>query len=357
MKRLLIFLLLFLVSAILPLGCTAITPNGVDRSHEKILSIYNWTDYIDPEVLDEFEQTFGVEIKYDTFDSNESLFAKIRPGNPGYDIIAPTSDYVEIMMKEGLLEKLDLENIPNLKNIDPKFSHPPFDPKNEYSVPYQWGTMGIGYNIEKTGEEIDSWGAIFDPKYTDRVALMEDLRAVLGVTLIYLGYNPNTTNPQEIEAAKDYLVRHKETIAVFAPDTGQTLLAQGEVDLAVEWSGDIFQVMEENENLRYVIPKEGSIVWTDNLAIPKNAPHKELAEKFINFILKPEIGAKISNYIKYGTPNQAAIDKGLIESEDLENPAIYPTPDIFAHLQYASDVGKKISLYDDAWTELKVSMW
>ncbi|NEO28038.1 MAG: spermidine/putrescine ABC transporter substrate-binding protein, partial [Kamptonema sp. SIO4C4] len=197
---------------------------------------------------------------------------------------------------------------------------------------------------------------IFDEEYAGRVALMEDPRATLGVILMYLGYSPNTTNSEELEEAKNFLIENQEVIQSFAPDTGQDLLDQGEVDIAVEWNGDIFQVMEENENIRYVIPEEGTIIWTDNLAIPKNAPHKELAEQFINFVLEPEIGAKISNFVKFGTPNQASIEQGLIEKADLDNPGIYPPPEAFERLEYAEDLGKDTALYDEAWTELKVAV-
>lgn len=357
MKRLLVFLLLFLIGAMFAVSCTLLGPHGSGSSdNPNILSVYNWSTYIDPEAIKDFEKKFGVKVEYDTYESNEDLLAKIRPGNPGYDIIVPTSDYIAIMASEGLLEPLNHDNIPNLKNVDDKFINPPFDPGNRYSVPYQWGTMGLGYNIKKTVGDLNSWGDIFEPRFAGRVSLMEDLRATLGVILIYLGYEPNTTNLDEIHQARDFLVKHQEVIAAFAPDTGQNLLDQGEVDIAVEWSGDIFQVMEENSDLRYTIPKEGTIVWTDNLAIPKDAPHKELAEKFINFVLEPEVGAKISNYVKYGSPNKAAIEGGLIEEEDLNNPAIYPPPKVFKKLKYADDIGKATELYDDAWTEVKVAM-
>ena len=356
MKRLLVFLFLFFISLMLMLGCSVDKSKEISNNRENILSVYNWSTYIDPEVITKFEQEFDVKIKYDTYESNEDLYAKLKPGNPGYDVIFPSGDMVEIMIAEDLLEPLNLENIPNIKHIDPKFIDPPFDPDNKYSLPYQWGTMGLGYNIKATGGKIDSWTAAFDSKYKGRVALMEDVRATLGLVLIYLGYDPNTTNQEEIEKAKDYIIEHREAIAAFAPDTGQLLLDQGEVDIALEWSGDVFQVMEENPDLRYVIPKEGSIVWTDNMAIAKGAPNKELAERFINFILDPEIGAQVSNFIKYGTPNKTAKERGLIEPEDLQDLAIYPPPEVFKRLQYIKDVGEATVKYDEAWTEIKVGV-
>ncbi|MGH2412295.1 MAG: polyamine ABC transporter substrate-binding protein [Microcystaceae cyanobacterium] len=358
MKRLLVFLLLFVFSLMLPLGCVSHNSNSTEgkNAQENLLSVYNWSTYIDPEAIAEFEKQFGAKVKYDTYENNEELYAKLKPGNPGYDIIFPSDYMVTIMAKENLVEELHLENIPNIKNIDPKFLNPPFDPQNKYSLPYQWGTMGLGYNIKKTGGEIDSWAEIFNPKYKARVALIDELRSMLGGILIYLGYDPNTTNPDEITKAKDYLIQHKDSIAAFAQDNGQLLLDQGEVDITVEWSGDIFQVMEENSDLRYALPKEGSLVWIDNMSIPKNAPHKELAEKFINFLLEPKISAKISNFIKYATPNKTAIEMGLIDRKDLNNKEIYPSKAVFNRLTYLRDVGAASKLYDEAWTEVKVEV-
>ncbi|MEM8638937.1 MAG: spermidine/putrescine ABC transporter substrate-binding protein [Cyanobacteria bacterium P01_G01_bin.54] len=359
MKKLLVFVLLFVLGITIPVGCAANSPDpagGGNTDSSDVLSVYNWSTYIDPEVLTQFETEFGVTVQYDTYESNEALLAKIQPGNPGYDIIVPTGDYIESMATEGLLEELDPANIPNLNNVSEEFLDPPFDPGNKYSVPYQWGTIGIGYNKAATGTEITTWKEIFDPTYAGRVALMEDPRAMLGAILMMLGYDPNTTNPEELEAAKNYVIDHKDVVATFAPDTGQDLLNQGEVDIAVEWNGDIFQVMEENENVEYVIPEEGTIIWTDNLAIPKDAPNKALAEQFINFVLDPQVSAAISNYVKYGTPNKVSLEQGLIEAADVENPGIYPPPETFKKLKYAQDLGDDTQLYDEAWTELKVAV-
>ncbi|MEA5472352.1 spermidine/putrescine ABC transporter substrate-binding protein [Spirulina sp. 06S082] len=362
MKKFLILLLLFVFGLLVPFGCTVNNPDSANTGSngnggtENVLNIYNWSTYIDEETIPEFEKKFNVKVQYDTFESNEALLAKIQPGNPGYDIIVPTGDFVENMIAQGLLEKLNHDNIPNLKHLDEAFVDPPFDPGNQYSIPYQWGTMGIGYNIEAVGEEITSWKEIFDAKYKGKVALIEDSRAMLGVILMYLGYDPNTINEGEIADATEFIIQHKDAIATFAPDTGQDLLDQGEVDIAVEWSGDIFQIMEENEDIRYVIPKEGTIIWTDNLTIPKDAPHQELAEKFINFVLEPEVSARISNYVKFGSPNKTAREQKLIAQEDLENTSIYPSAEIFKRLKYADDLGKDTALYDQAWTEIKVAV-
>jgi spermidine/putrescine transport system substrate-binding protein len=362
LKRFGSYLLLFLITALLAVACssstptnTADSPSPAENSSEKVLNVYNWSTYIAPEALAQFQKANNVKIKYDTYDSNENLYAKLKPGNPGYDVVFPGDYMVRRMVSEDMLEKIDLSQVPNMKNLDPKFVNPSYDPGNLHSLPYQWGTMGIGYNIQKTGGEIDSWKAMFDPKYQGKVAWLDDVRYTMGVVLMYLGLDPNTKVAGEINKAKDFILQHKDMIKAFAPDTGQNLLDQGEVDLTFEWSGDIFQVMEENKKLRYAIPKEGTIIWTDNMVIPKGAPHKELAEQFINFVLDPKVGATISNFIHYGSPNLEARKTGLINAEDLKNPEIYPPAAVYEKLKYLEDVGQASTLYDDAWTELKVA--
>jgi spermidine/putrescine transport system substrate-binding protein len=351
MKRLLTFLLLFIISTVLPFGCSRPSSN-----QQQVLNIYNYATYIAPKVIAQFEKENNVKIQYDTFEDSDALYAKLKQGNPGYDVIFPADYMVKIMAGENIIEPLNVNNIPNLKNLDRRFINQSFDPGNKYSFPYQWGTMGIGYNLKATQSEINSWAAMFDPKYTGKIAWQDNLRYTFAGVLMYLGFDPNTTNPVEINQARDLLIKSKNVISAFVPDTGQLLLDQGEVNVAMEWSGDIFQVMKENPNLRYAIPKEGTILFSDNMAIPKGAPHKELAEKFINFILQPEVGAQISNFTHYGSPNQAAIDKGLIDQKDLKNPQIYPPTEVFSKMKFLEDVGKATALYDRAWTEVKAGV-
>jgi spermidine/putrescine transport system substrate-binding protein len=350
MKRLLTLLLLFLISAIVPFGCSS-----TGAKQQQVLSIYNYASYIAPDAIAQFEKENNVKIQYDTFESSDALYAKLKQGNSGYDLIFPADYMVKIMIKENLIESLNINNIPNHKNLDDKYINQAFDPGNKYSLPYQWGTMGIGYNTKITKGEINSWASMFDSKYTGKIAWQDDARYTFAGILIYLGFDPNTTNPEEINKSRDLLIKNKNIIAAFVPDTGQTLLDQGEVNLTMEWSGDIFQVMKENPNLRYAIPKEGTIIFSDNMAIPKGAVHKELAEKFINFVLLPEVGAKISNFTHFGTPNKLAIEKGLIDPKDLKNPQIYPADQAFAKMKFLQDVGKATALYDRAWTEVKAS--
>ena len=323
------------------------TPVLVDQA----LNIYNWDTYIDPAVLTGFEQEYGVKIRYDLYENNEAMLATVQAGTTDYDIVVPSDYMVEIMRAASLLAPLDKNNIPSFGNLDSTFLSPAYDPGNRYCVPYQWGTMGIGYNIKATGREITGWQDLFDPAFAGRVSLLADPRLTMGMVLLYLGYSPNTTSPREIAAARDFLIEHADQIAEYAPDTGQDLLADGTVDLAFEWSGDIFQVMADNADLRYVIPQEGSISWTDNMCILATAPHKELAEKFIDYVLQPEVGAAISNYTHFSSPNRAALP--LVNEADRQNPGLYPPDELLQKLFFLTDVGTGATkLYEDAWAEV-----
>jgi spermidine/putrescine transport system substrate-binding protein len=258
------------------------------------------------------------------------------------------------MAEEGLLEPLNLDNIPNFAHIDDQFKNPPYDPDNTYSVPYQWGTVGIGYNITEVGEEITSWQQMFE--YDGPVAWLEDLRAMLGISLVMLGYDPNTDNPDEIAEARDYLIANSGNVVAIAQDDGQAMLARGDVHITVEYNGDIFQIMDECEceDYAYAIPREGTLVWVDNLAIPAGAPNHALAEVFIDYILHPQVGADISNYTAYATPNRTAIEMGLIDEAYLSDTAIYPDEETFERLFFIRDNPETEQLYNDAWDEVKV---
>jgi spermidine/putrescine transport system substrate-binding protein len=319
---------------------------------DNTLNIYNWGTYIDPAILAGFEEKFNAKINYTIFATSEETLAALRAGNPaGYDIIVPANHVVETLRNEKLLAKLNKANIPNEKHLDAAFANPPYNPGNRYCIPYLWGTLGIGYNLKATGREIRSLQDLFDPAFAGKVSMLDDARMSLGIILIYLGQSPNSTDPAVIDQPRDFLLERSQHIAVYAPDTGQELLAQGQVALAFEYSGDIFQVMADNPDLRYVVPEEGAIIWTDNMCIPFNAPHKDLAERFINYILEPEIGARLANYTHYASPNQAALP--LINKADLNNPALYPPSDVRSRLYLVTQLDAAAEhYYQKAWTEI-----
>jgi len=328
---------------------------------DRVLNWYNWTTYEADSTRPDFGALCGVKVTEDNFGSNEELIAKLRQGNPGYDIVVPTGVVIPQMVREGLLEEIDLSKIPNYANVTTALQKPTYDPDNKYTVPYQWGTIAIGYNKEAVGHDVTSWDDLWN--FKGNVAWIEDPRDMMGIALVLLGKDPNSTNADDINAAKEFLVDHGSNVKTIAQDDGQEKLVSGEADMVIEYSGDIFQKMTDcdtNPDLKcagkydYVIPKEGGIRWVDNLAIPKDAPHKALAEAFIDYILDPQVGADISNYTAYATPNQKALDEKLIDPAYLSSPIIYPTEESSKNLFNVVDVGDDAArLYNDAWTELK----
>ena len=318
------------------------------------LSVYNWTTYVAEDTIPNFEELCGVEVLYDTFPTDDDMLAKIRQGNPGYDVVVPSSTVLSLMIAEGLLEPLDLENIPNFANLAETFVGLPFDPDNTYSVPYQWGTMGIGYNTETVGEEVTSWDDMFN--YGGPVSWLEDIRGMMGVALLKLGYDPNTSDPEKIQEAKDYLLEQGGNVVYMNQDDGQEVLVRGEADMVVEYSGDIFQIMDECDcdTYAYVIPEEGTLFWVDTLAVPVGAPNKELAEVFIDYLLAPQVAADISNYTAYGTPNEVALSEGLIDPELASDPGIYPSEETEENLFFVEQTPERAQLYYDAWDELRI---
>ena len=231
------------------------------------LSIYNWSTYVAEDTIGNFEAACGVSVEYSIFGSNEEMLAIMRHGNPGYDIVVPTDYAVSLMVSEDMLMPLNHDLIPNFANLDPTLLDQAYDPDNQFSVPYQWGTQGLGYNIEKVGE-ISTWDEAFN--YDGPVAWLEDSRAMIGVALAILGFDPNSSNPDEIAQARDFLIQNGSNVIAIAQDDGQALLASGEADIVVEFSGDIFQIMAENPGkFNYVIPTEAALFWVDNMVIPE----------------------------------------------------------------------------------------
>lgn len=347
-------------------------PDDVLNLENKTLNILNWATYIAEDTIPKFETACGVSVTTDFYGSNEELLSRMRAGNPGFDIIVPSDYAVAQMIAEGLLEPMTKENIPNFANLSPGLLDRAYDPGNVYSVPYQWGTIGIGYDVEAVqaayGADvaITSWNQVLD--YPEpRVAWLDDPRAILGVGLEMLGYDPNSTNPDEIQEASDFLVeKGRNNVQRLAADDGQELLARGEVDMVIEYSGDIYQVAlacQEDPNCGtsydYALPEEGANLWVDSMAIPVGAQNQRLAETFMDYILHPQVGADISNYIAYASPNQAAIDAGLIDESLLSSPIIYPSEETIANLFTINpfpDNPDVQQYYNDAWDILKIQI-
>ncbi len=330
-------------------------PKGAFAAEEKKLSFYNWDTYIGEDTLGNFKNASGIEVKMDLFGDNSELFAKMREGNPGYDVIVPSNDYVHRMRRKdvGLLEPLDHSQIPNFKNIAPAFQEALFDPKRAYSMPYMWGTMGIGYRKSKVAKPT-SWSSVWgkeSAKYAGRIAWISEPESMLGMVMKYHGNSFNSDNEDEIRAAAQQLIDYKGNVKAIAEDNGQDLLASGEVDIVVEWNGDIAQLAAEDDDIGYVIPEEGSYYWEDCLCIPVDAPHPKNAHHFINYLLDQEVGRDLAEYIQYATPNEAA--RQLTSEAYRTNTIIFPTEKEIASLEpnlYSDE--RTTEVFDSEWTRV-----
>ena len=323
---------------------------GCGGAEQKQLNVFAWANYVSDEIRSDFEKEFDARVVVDTFASNEDLLTKLQSGASGYDIIMPSDYMVGIMVKQGLLAKLDWENIPNYNNISPQFLGKYYDPENLYSIPYTWGTAGIVYDSSKVKPPPDSWSVLWEKRYAGRFSMLDDQREVIGAALKWLGYSVNTTNREELAAAKRMLIEQKPLVKLYKSEADE-ILSSGDVDMAHCWSGDAFRAAEKRRNLEYMIPKEGSTQFIDTVCIPASAPHKDLAEKFINYLLQPEINAKITNFTKYGTCIGAARD---YVSEKLRNqPGIYPSEEALSKMESLIDLKDFTVHYNRAWEEIK----
>lgn len=318
------------------------------------LNVFIWSEYIDPAVVTEFEQRFDAEVTLDLFEDADAMLAKMQGGGAAvYDVVVPSDYAVKSLVQLKLLAPLRHERIPNLKHLDPRFRGLPFDPKNAHTVAYQWGTMGLYYRKVAGKPAPDSWGAVFDPaRQPGPMVLMDSMRDTMGAALKFQGHSLNTTDLSVLKATRGLLMDAKKRCVGFDGTVGgkNRVVSKG-AELAVVFSGDAVRGMAEDPETAYVIPKEGSELAIDNLAVSARAPNRDLAEAFINFVLEPRVGARISNYTQFGTPNAAA--RAFLEAKDLNNPAIYPPAEVLSKLEVVEDLGMKTRLYDEIWSQVK----
>ena len=321
---------------------------------EKVV-VYNWGEYLDPEVLTLFEQETGIDVVYEEFETNEILYPKISSGAIAYDVICPSDYMIQRMIENNLLAEINFDNIPNVKNIGKDYMEQSrqFDPENKYSVPYCWGTVGILYNKTMVDEPITSWSVLWDEKYKDNILMQDSVRDAFGVTLKYLGYSLNSTDLDELTEARDLLIKQKPLVQAYVIDQVRDKMIGNEAAIGVIYSGEAIYTQMENPDLEYVIPEEGSNIWIDSWVIPKNAENKENAEKFINFLCRPEIALMNFEYITYSTPNSE--DRKLIEDEAIRNSEIaFPDLSKYDNLETFQYLGTEADqTYGELWNQVK----
>lgn len=352
MKKKIAFLLsLVMISATLLAGCSS----SQDKYPNGKVYVYNWGEYIDKETIKLFEEETGIKVIYDEFDTNETMYPKIEAGASGYDVVCPSDYMIQKMVDNDLLYELNWDNLPNAKaNIGAQYYEQSlaFDPDNKYSVPYCWGTVGILYNTTMVKEPVTSWSILWDEKYKDSILMQDSVRDLFMVALKRLNYSMNTTDEAQLQEAKQLLIDQKPLVQAYVIDQVRDKMIGEEAALGVIYSGEAIYTQRENSNLEYVIPKEGTNVWLDNWVILKDAPNKENAEKFIDFMCRPEIALMNFEYITYSTPNTAA--QALIEDEDIRNSEI-AFPDLSQYqLETFTYLGDEAdTLYNDLWKEIK----
>lgn len=323
-------------------------------NEEKVI-VYNWGEYLDPEVLTMFEEETGIDVVYEEFETNEIMYPKVSSGAIAYDVVCPSDYMIQRMLENDLLAEINFDNVPNIKYIGEAYMEQSreFDPENKYSVPYCWGTVGILYNKTMVDEPIDSWSVLWDEKYRDNILMQDSVRDAFAVALKYLGYSLNSTDLDELNAAKNLLIEQKPLVQAYVVDQVRDKMIGNEAAIGVIYSGEAIYTQMENPNLEYVIPKEGSNIWIDSWVIPKNAQHKENAEKFINFLCRPDIALMNFEYITYSTPNTAA--REMIEDENIRNSEIaFPDLSQIPNLETFRYLGAEYdSVYNELWNKVK----
>jgi len=319
-------------------------------SPESELYVYNWTEYIGEDTISKFEDQYGIKVTYDFFDSAETMTAKISTGNSGYDVTFPTSTYIKGYVEQGFIQPLDLSLIPNKVNLAPEWQDPEYDPGNQHSMPYMWWTTGVAYDTAQIEEELTSWKALWDPRWSGKMAMLDDVRETFGAALIRLGYSVNTTSDTELDEALKLLQDQKPLLRTYTTDD-IGVLSSGDVWVMHAWGADVYQVQEERDTVVYYIPEEGGVRGSDTMVLLANAKHPIAAHAFINFMLDAEVAAANTNYIGYMGPNEAA--KQFIDPAILDDPTVNPDKALVAKLQEILDLGADEAKYTDRWTKLR----
>jgi putrescine transport system substrate-binding protein len=357
-------LLVWVIIILVTLGVTS------DAAEERIVRVYNWSDYIDESIIRDFEKETGVKVVYDVYDSNDILETKLLAGKSGYDLVFPSGNFLARQIKAGIFRPLDKSKLPNLKNMDPVLMQrlTVYDPDNQYGIPYLWGTTGIAYNADKIKERmpeapVNSWKLIFDPALLKAFAdcgiyMLDAADEIIPATLKYLGQNPDSKDPAVLERAREPLMAIRPFIRKFHSSENINAIANGDICLAVMWSGDAKQAamraaeVKKGVTVKYTIPEEGAQMWVDMMAIPKDAPNPEDAEKLINYLMQPEVIARATNYVGY--PNANVASRPFVDKSLLEDPNIYPAPEVMERLFIVTPSDQRVQrVITRLWQQVK----
>jgi spermidine/putrescine transport system substrate-binding protein len=317
------------------------------------LNLYNYPNYIAPETVPEFEARYGVRVVYDNYSAQDTLEAKLRIGRFGYDLVVASDYKIGRFRKLGILQALNQKRLTHLDNLFDWLRDASYDPGNRYSIPWQWGTTGIGYNKDYVHEDVRSWAALWDSRYRGQIDMLNERRDCIAVGLLRLGYSVNSVDERQLREAEKLLIEQRPLLKHYTSDSYIDEMASDDAWICQGWSGDVFQAIADNPKVVYAIPEEGSMRWVDNMCIPVGAPHKELAETFMNYVLEPEVSAKISNAVEFATPNRAALP--LVRQDLRDNPLIYPPPEVMRKLSFLEDLGPGETLWNDVWEQVKLA--
>lgn len=323
-------------------------------AEEKIVNVYTWSGVIPDAIIQQFEKETGIKVNFSTFDSNEIMYAKLKASkNAGYDVIEPSSYFIDRMRRQGMLEKLDKSKLSLFKNLNPSFLDAAYDPHNDYSIPFIWGITGIFVNSHYISPtSITRWSDLWDKKYHDQLMMLDDMREVFSMALRVLGYSANDANPQHIEEAYQKLKELHPNVKIFSTAV-LSMLIDEDAHVGMAWNGDVYKANKENAHLKFVYPKDGFVIWVDNFAIPKDAPHRDNAYQFLNFMLRADIARKVALDNNFPTPNLAA--QKLLPSEMKDNPVVYPPQEVLRRGEFQTDVGDEaLALYEKYWERLKM---
>ena len=335
-------------------------PNPRIEVASKELNIFVWTEYFPQDMLDCFQRVYGIKLNRDEYSSNEEMYAKVSAGGTSYDLVQPTDYIVNLMIRKDLLQELDHSKLPNMGNLDPNWMNKDFDPGNKYTIPYLAGTDAIVYNADTVKELPQSWADLWKPEYAGRMVFIDDSRVVIGMTLLTLGYDPNTTDPAQLDEAKTKLAQLIPNVKVFDSDSPKTALIAGDVDLGLVWTGEAFIAHQENPAIQYIYPQEGAIIWQDNWAMLKGASHADAAYAWMNYLLQGDVFWLTIRDFPYINPNTAALEYAKTNQPDVykayfDSPITNPPAEAIKNGHGIKDVGDATPLYDAIWVEVKGS--